>query len=144
MTAYRMSQYMVVHGGYGSFEALPSFLRIGFGRYQWQLFILSGLGWMADSKNEYSFASSPSRSHPIKTYGCKALPLYSLKFSRSFCLSVPSSLLSLSTLALFLALRRGEVWLTLLVDESLSTLVFFVRQVPYLPSHVSVTVIHGY
>ena len=66
MTAYRMSQYMVVLGGDGSFEVLPSFLRIGFGRYQWQLFILSGLGWMADSKNEYSFALSPPRSHPIK------------------------------------------------------------------------------
>lgn len=25
--------------------------RIGFGRYQWQLFILSGLGWLADSKS---------------------------------------------------------------------------------------------
>lgn len=24
--------------------------RIGFGRYQWQLFILSGLGWFADSE----------------------------------------------------------------------------------------------
>lgn len=24
--------------------------RIGFGRYQWQLFILSGLGWLADSE----------------------------------------------------------------------------------------------
>ena len=23
--------------------------RIGFGRYQWQLFTLSGLGWLADS-----------------------------------------------------------------------------------------------
>ena len=23
---------------------------IGFGRYQWELFILSGLGWLADSK----------------------------------------------------------------------------------------------
>ena len=55
MTAYRMSQYMVVLGGDGSFEVLPSFLRIGFGRYQWQLFILSGLGWMADSKNIHSY-----------------------------------------------------------------------------------------
>ena len=24
--------------------------RIGFGRYQWQLFVLSGLGWLADSE----------------------------------------------------------------------------------------------
>ena len=24
--------------------------RIGFGRYQWQLFCLSGLGWLADSE----------------------------------------------------------------------------------------------
>jgi len=44
---------MVVHGGANSSEASPSFLRIGFGRYQWQLFILSGLGWMADSKNPH-------------------------------------------------------------------------------------------
>ena len=24
--------------------------RIGFGRYQWQLFVLCGLGWLADSE----------------------------------------------------------------------------------------------
>ena len=51
MTAYRTSQYTIACGGGGSFGALPSFVRIGFGRYQWQLFILTGLGWMADSRN---------------------------------------------------------------------------------------------
>lgn len=76
---------------------------IGFGRYQWELFILSGFGWMADSKLGvlfenisdlyaiHRFMASRRRSYPSASPGgvqsnksriCHALPLCWIDYRR--------------------------------------------------------------